>query len=143
MSSSTALRALSGYRRLFRARKKLFAGDIRALTESRFAIRAEFDKNRSVSGPPEHIEGLFKMIDEAEDMIEMMDLTKAETILLKMYKEDPTCVPVLNVLAHMYGRHLSDFESAIKFYNLVLDIEPDNAWARDERRKYSRYLSYD
>ena len=47
------------------------------------------------------------------------------------------------VLAHMYGRHLSDFESAIKFYNLVLDIEPDNAWARDERRKYSRYLSYD
>ena len=82
-------------------------------------------------------------LDEAEDMIEMMDLTKAETILLKMYKEDPTCVPVLNDLAHMYGRHLSDFESAIKFYNLVLDIEPDNAWARDERRKYSRYLSYD
>ncbi len=82
-------------------------------------------------------------LDEAEDMIEMMDLTKAETILLKMYKEDSTCVPVLNVLAHMYGRHLSDFESAIKFYNLVLDIEPDNAWARDERRKYSRYLSYD
>ncbi len=82
-------------------------------------------------------------LDEAEDMIEMMDLTKAETILLKMFKEDPTCVPVLNVLAHMSGRHLSDFESAIKFYNLVLDIEPDNAWARDERRKYSRYLSYD
>ena len=82
-------------------------------------------------------------LDEAEDMIEMMDLTKAEIILLKMYKEDPECVPVLNVLAHMYGRHLSDFESAIKFYNLVLDIEPDNAWARDERRKYSRYLSYD
>ncbi len=82
-------------------------------------------------------------LDEAEDMIEMMDLTKAETILLKMFKEYHTCVPVLNVLAHMYGRHLSDFESAIKFYNLVLDIEPDNAWARDERRKYSRYLSYD
>jgi len=65
MSSSTALRALSGYRRLFRARKKLFVGDIRALTESRFAIRAEFDKNRTVSGPPEHIEGLLTMIDEA------------------------------------------------------------------------------
>ena len=69
MSSSTALRALSGYRRLFRARKKLFAGDVRALTESRFAIRAEFDKNRTVSGPPEHIEGLLTMIDEAEDMM--------------------------------------------------------------------------
>ena len=65
MSSSTALRALSGYRRLFRARKKLFVGDTRALTESRFAIRAEFDKNRTVSGPPEHIEGLLTMIDEA------------------------------------------------------------------------------
>lgn len=69
MSSSTALRALSGYRRLFRARSKLFAGDARALAESRVAIRAEFDKNRSVAGPPEHIEGLLSMIDEAEDMM--------------------------------------------------------------------------
>ncbi|KAL7449809.1 hypothetical protein ACHAWC_001831 [Mediolabrus comicus] len=69
MSSSTALRALSGYRRLFRARKQLFAGDERALRESRFAIRAEFDKNRHTTGPPEHIEGLLTMIDEAEDML--------------------------------------------------------------------------
>jgi tetratricopeptide (TPR) repeat protein len=82
-------------------------------------------------------------LDKAEDLIEMMDLTKAENLLLEMNKEDPNCVPVLNVLAHMYGRHLSDFENAIKFYNLVLEIEPDNAWARDERRKYSRYLSDD
>ena len=82
-------------------------------------------------------------LNEAEDLIQMMDLTKAESLLLNMNKEAPDCVPVLNVLAHMYGRHLSDFESAIKFYNLVLEIEPDNAWARDERRKYSRYLSYD
>jgi tetratricopeptide (TPR) repeat protein len=82
-------------------------------------------------------------LDEAEDSIEMMDLTKAESILLKMNQESPNCVPVLNVLAHMYGRHLSDFESAVEYYTMVLDIEPDNAWARDERRKYSRYLSYD
>ena len=82
-------------------------------------------------------------LNEAEDLIQMMDLTKAESLLLDMNKEAPDCVPVLNVSAHMYGRHLSDFESAIKFYNLVLEIEPDNAWARDERRKYSRYLSYD
>ena len=82
-------------------------------------------------------------LNAAEDLIQMMDLTKAESLLLNMNKESPDCVPVLNVLAHMYGRHLSDFESAIKFYNLVLEIEPDNAWARDERRKYSRYLSYD
>ena len=69
MSSSTALRAISGYRRLFRARRQLFAGDTRALSESKLAIRAEFDKNRSVTGPPEHIEGLLSMIDEAEDMM--------------------------------------------------------------------------
>ena len=69
-------------------------------------------------------------LNEAEDLIQMMDLTKAELLLLNMNKEAPDCVPVLNVLAHMYGRHLSDFESAIKFYNLVLEIEPDNAWAR-------------
>ena len=50
--------------------------------------------------------------------------------------------PCTECFGHMYGRHLSDFESAINYYNLVLD-EPDNAWARDERRKYSRYLSYD
>ena len=69
MSSSTALRALTGFRRLFRARKQLFAGDTRALTESRFAIRTEFDKNRNVTGPPEHLEGLISMIDDAEDMM--------------------------------------------------------------------------
>lgn len=69
MSTPTALRALAGYRRLFRARSKLFAGDDRALRESAVAIRAEFDKNRSVTGPPEHVEGLLGMIDEAEDML--------------------------------------------------------------------------
>ena len=68
-ASTTALRALSGYRRLFRARSKLFAGDTRALGESAIAIRAEFDKNRQITGPPEHIEGLLSMIDEAEDML--------------------------------------------------------------------------
>jgi hypothetical protein len=68
-SSAAALRAISGYRRLFRARSKLFSGDARALRESAIAIRAEFDKNRHVTGPPEHIEGLLTMIDEAEDML--------------------------------------------------------------------------
>ena len=66
--SSTAGRAFSGYRRLFRARNKLFQGDIRALAESRLAIRAEFEKNRVVSDP-HHLEGLLVMIDEAEDMM--------------------------------------------------------------------------
>jgi hypothetical protein len=66
--SATAARALSGYRRLFRARNKLFVGDVRALAESRLAIRAEFDKNLTV-GDPSHLEGLLVMIDEAEDMM--------------------------------------------------------------------------
>jgi complex III assembly factor LYRM7 len=69
MSNNVALRALSGYRRLFRARRQLFAGDNRALAESRLAIRAEFDKNRHITGPPAHIEGLLSMIDDAEDML--------------------------------------------------------------------------
>ena len=67
MSSNTA-RAFSGYRRLFRARNKLFQGDMRALAESRIAIRAEFEKNRVVLDP-HHLEGLLVMIDEAEDMM--------------------------------------------------------------------------
>ena len=66
--ASTAARALSGYRRLFRARKTLFTGDVRSMAESRIAIRAEFDKNRNVTDP-QHLEGLLVMVDEAEDML--------------------------------------------------------------------------
>ena len=69
LSSSTAQRALSGYRRLFRARRQLFAGDTHALTQSKLAIRSEFNKHRHVTGPPEQIESLLKMIDDAEDML--------------------------------------------------------------------------
>ena len=75
--------------------------------------------------------------------MEMMDISGAEEILLSMLDEDPSCVPVLNILGHMNGRHLSDFEAAIGYCDKVLEIEPDNAWARDERRRYQRYLSYD
>uniref|UniRef100_A0A7S4N614 Complex 1 LYR protein domain-containing protein n=1 Tax=Odontella aurita TaxID=265563 RepID=A0A7S4N614_9STRA len=66
--SSTTARALSGYRRLFRARKVLFQGDGRAMRESRVAIREQFAQNRAASDPA-HIEGLLTMIDEAEDML--------------------------------------------------------------------------
>ena len=66
--SCTTARALSGYRRLIRARNKLIQGDLRALAESKIAIRAEFNKNRVVSDP-HHLEGLLVMIDEAEDMM--------------------------------------------------------------------------
>lgn len=66
--SSATLRVLSGYRRLFRARKILFTGDDRAMRESRVAIRAQFDANRNASDPAQ-IEGFVVMIDEAEDML--------------------------------------------------------------------------
>ena len=46
-------------------------------------------------------------------------------------------------MGHMQGRYLSDFKNAIKIYEQVLALEPDNAWARDERRRYQRYLNYD
>lgn len=66
--ASTAARALSGYRRLFRARKILFHGDDRAMRESRVEIRKQFDMNRHATDPA-HIEGLLTMVDEAEDML--------------------------------------------------------------------------
>ena len=68
MSSSTASRVFSGYRRLFRARKQLFGRDEHAMNESRIAIRAQFESNRSAVGD-QHIEGLLSMVDEAEDML--------------------------------------------------------------------------
>tara|TARA_B100001173_G_scaffold307305_1_gene315629 strand:+ start:463 stop:768 length:306 start_codon:yes stop_codon:yes gene_type:complete len=88
-------------------------------------------------------EGQISNLDAAEDNMEMMQIGSAEKILLEMLEEDPECVPVLNVMAHLQGRYLSDFEKAIEFYDRVLAIEPDNAWARDERRRYLRYSKYD
>lgn len=75
--------------------------------------------------------------------MEMLEIDKAEEVLLAMLEEDANCIPVLNNLGHMYGRYLSDFEKAVEYYEKALEIEPDNAWARDERRRYSRYLTYD
>jgi len=82
-------------------------------------------------------------LDEAEEKMERLDISEAEKILLRMLEEEPNCVPVLNNLAHMNGRYLSEFEKAVEYYDMVLEIEPDNAWARDERRRYRRYLTYD
>ena len=82
-------------------------------------------------------------LDETEDHMEMMRIGPAENILIELLELDPECVPVLNVMAHLQGRYLSDFEKAVKFYDEVLIYEPDNAWARDERRRYMRYSNYD
>ena len=82
-------------------------------------------------------------LEEAENLMEMLDINNAESILLELLEGDSDCVPVLNNLGHMYGRYLSEWRKAIEYYERVLQIEPDNAWARDERRRYQRYLTRD
>ena len=81
-----------------------------------------------------------QQLDEAEDLMLKGSLGKAEEILLRMLKEDQECIPVLSNLGHMYGRHLSEFKTAVEYYDRVLALEPDNAWARDARRRYLRYI---
>ena len=88
---------------------------------------------------PDQIEKL----EQAEDKMESMEINESEQILLGLLEGDENCIPVLNILGHLYGRYLSDFESSIQYYDRVLALEPDNAWARDERRRYRRYVSYD
>lgn len=81
-----------------------------------------------------------EMLDDAEEKMLRNDLGAAEKLLLSMLKSDEECIPVLSNLGHLYGRHLSEFETAIEYYDSVLALEPDNAWARDARRRYLRYV---
>lgn len=81
-----------------------------------------------------------QQLDEAEDLMLKGSLGRAEEILLSMLNEEPECIPVLSNLGHMYGRHLSEFKTAVEYYDRVLALEPDNAWARDARRRYLRYI---
>ena len=79
-------------------------------------------------------------LEDAEEMMLKNDLGNAEDLLLEMLEEDNDCIPVLSNLGHLYGRYLSEFETAVTYYDKVLAIEPDNAWARDSRRRYLRYI---
>ena len=85
---------------------------------------------------PEQLEQL----DQAEEMMLRNNLGAAEKLLLSMLEDDQECIPVLSNLGHLYGRHLSEFETAVEYYDRVLHLEPDNAWARDARRRYLRYI---
>lgn len=80
------------------------------------------------------------LLDEAEELMLKGSLGAAEKMLLSMLKADEECIPVLSNLGHLYGRHLSEFETAVEYYDRVLALEPDNAWARDARRRYMRYI---
>jgi tetratricopeptide (TPR) repeat protein len=84
-----------------------------------------------------------EQLDKAEELMVKNHLGAAEELLLKMLEGEEGCIPVLSNLGHLYGRHLSEFENAIKYYDLVLELEPDNAWARDARRRYLRYVESD
>ncbi|MEK9730673.1 MAG: tetratricopeptide repeat protein [Candidatus Poseidoniales archaeon] len=79
-------------------------------------------------------------LDDAEDLMLKGSLGKAEELLLKMLEDEEDCIPVLSNLGHLYGRYLSEFEKAVEYYDKVLHLEPDNAWARDARRRYLRYI---
>ena len=85
-------------------------------------------------------ESQLQRLEDAEEMMLKNDLGNAETLLLEMLEEDNDCIPVLSNLGHLYGRYLSEFETAVTYYDKVLAIEPDNAWARDSRRRYLRYI---
>ena len=79
-------------------------------------------------------------LEKAEEMMLKNDLGNAEELLLDMLNQDDKCIPVLSNLGHLYGRYLSEFSTAVKYYDRVLALEPDNAWARDSRRRYLRYI---
>ena len=85
-------------------------------------------------------ENQLQQLDEAEDLMMKGALGKAESVLLSMLENDNECIPVLSNLGHLYGRHLSEFRTAVEYYDRVLELEPDNAWARDARRRYMRYV---
>lgn len=84
-----------------------------------------------------------EQLDMAEDLMESQRLSEAEELLLSMIADAPDCIPVLNNLGVLYGKYLLEYESALKHYGKVLELEPDNAWARNERRRYQRYVTYD
>ena len=83
------------------------------------------------------------LLDEAEAKMEMHDLSASERLLKQLLEADPNCIPALSNMGHLQGKYFSEFELAVEFYEKVLKLEPDNAWARDERRRYQRYLTYD
>jgi len=65
---SARSRVLSSYRRLFRARSRVFQGDDHALHQAKLAIRSEMAKTSSITSE-EHLQGLLLTMDEAAHML--------------------------------------------------------------------------
>ena len=84
-----------------------------------------------------------EQLEEAETLMERMDLSSAERVLLAMLAAESECIHVISYLCYLFFKHLSELEPAVEYYDRVLEIEPDNAWARDARRRYARYIGRD
>ena len=65
---SLRVQVLGGYRRLLRASRQAFRGDVYALAQAHDALRQSFRANRHVSATVQ-VEALIKGIDEAEEML--------------------------------------------------------------------------
>ena len=83
-----------------------------------------------------------EQLELAEEMLEFQRLSSAEKLLLEMLEKSPECIPVLNNLGVLHGKYFMEYEKAIFYYNKVLELEPSNEWARNERRRYERYNTY-
>lgn len=59
---------MSSYRRLYRARARLFPGDAVAMAKSRTEVRAQYLQHTAPLDD-EHFSALLGMVDEAEDMM--------------------------------------------------------------------------
>ena len=98
-----------------------------SLIPNKIQIGAEITEGLGAGANPEigamaakESEDQITSIDLAEEAMDMLDLKKAEKILNKLKEEDPSCIPVLNILGHLHGRYLSDYEVAIGYYDQVL-----------------------
>ena len=69
-SSAGRAKVLSGFRRLNRARMRLFQGDQHAMAVSRMQMRAAFEENRHLKPSGPEYEALVAGIDEAADMLQ-------------------------------------------------------------------------
>ena len=64
-------------------------------------------------------ESQLQRLEDAEEMMLKNDLGNAEDLLLEMLEEDNDCIPVLSNLGHLYGRYLSEFETAVTYLSLI------------------------
>ncbi|OXA46858.1 complex III assembly factor LYRM7 [Folsomia candida] len=68
MSGGTRLKVLSLFKKLHRAKDKVFVGDSVALDGAKMKIREEFSKHKAITDPQE-INSLLKVAQESEELL--------------------------------------------------------------------------